>query len=119
MIKTQTCIVCGRQQRARLIRGLCTRDYERFRRAKAKLPLDQQDLFDDEMVVKGKIGKDKKGSRGLEDDVFANELAMFLAKPPNTTYHVDQVGIALTAAERAKKHTAEEKQQQTKRTKKG
>ena len=48
------CIVCGDETDS-LQRGLCYRDYGRFRRMKAKIPLELQDAFEEELINSGKL----------------------------------------------------------------
>jgi len=70
-----TCLVCGASGRLR--RGLCQTDYERYRRAKERLPEDRRGAYEEECVARGILLPSRQGCRGVEDDVFAQTLAEF------------------------------------------
>ena len=59
------CLVCGAE--ATLQRGLCSRDYQRFRRAKMSLPKAKQAEFDRQMIAQGLVAPNIQDQRNNDD----------------------------------------------------
>lgn len=76
MKRKQTCLVCGKEFDS-LLRGLCGRDYGRFRIAKESLPEDQQDDFESLLISKNHLAPSKQGQHSIDDNVFADVLREF------------------------------------------
>jgi hypothetical protein len=71
------CLAC-QTHAPKLFRGLCQRDYERFRRQRDKLPLDKQAAFEARLIGNGLLLVSRQGQQASHN-VFAEELAEFLA----------------------------------------
>lgn len=72
------CLICGTVTDGRR-RGLCISHYERFRRARAKIPEDRVAEFKAVLIEKGHLLASRQGQKDREEDVFAEAAVEFMA----------------------------------------
>lgn len=98
------CIVCEVQTSERT-RGLCVTDYNRYLSALRQIPAERRESFELKLIERGKVLPSKQGQRlGIEDNVFAIELAEFLQRQPLTESEVQD---AVDEADQLSKEHAE------------
>lgn len=78
------CLVCGRPASPSR-RGLCQADYEKFRRARNKIPEDDWDAFESNLIDAGQLLPSRQGDRGVTGNVFAEALEEFLKSRKSQT----------------------------------
>ena len=97
------CVVCTVESEDRT-RGLCTTDYNRFLSAFRQLPTEKRAEFELQLIEHGRILQSRQGQRtGIEDNVFAEELATFLGTAPQTE---EQIREAIREAEELERRKA-------------
>ena len=67
------CLICDKPEQV-LRRGLCAAHYMRFRRALERVPIEQQDHFENTLIDAGQLLPSRQGRKANTDDPFA-ELA--------------------------------------------
>jgi len=73
------CIICGEKAEPRN-RGLCDKHRGRFKTALAKIPPENREAFEAQLIANGKLLPNRRGQKlRPEDDEFAVELAAFQA----------------------------------------
>lgn len=78
------CIVCGEAATGRR-RGLCTKDYERYRTALKSIPSGKREEWESLCVERGLLMPNRQGRPPVTDDVFAELSAEFLNLPDAAT----------------------------------
>jgi hypothetical protein len=105
------CIVCN-EESVRRTRGLCPRDYERYRKALLTVAPEQRDAFEELLISKGQLLASRQGARlAPESNVFVESLEEFLGKSPAEQLADDMLdeAEAIETKRQAAKKTARKK----------